>query len=105
MNRKSTISPMTKATAMARKSVEEKGKAVCWVSLMKVRVAAPKMAGIESRNENLAASVLLKPRRRAAMRVLPKRLTPGTKAIHWITPIMRESFRVSESKRRVVGIL
>ena len=40
---------------------------------------APKI-GIETRNDNLAASILLKPNNLAAVIAIPDLLTPGTKA-------------------------
>jgi len=44
-------------------------------------MAAPKITGVESRNENLAASSLVKEKALAAVIVIPERETPGMSAI------------------------
>lgn len=51
--------------------------------------AAPKMMGVDSKNENLAAPSLVKPISSPVVIVIPERETPGMIASAWDTPISR----------------
>ena len=52
-------------------------------------MAAPKMIGVDSRNENLAAPSLLSPIRSPVVIVTPERETPGMIAKAWDIPMHR----------------
>ena len=59
------------------------------------------MAGMPSRNEKRAASERFQPSSRAAVRVLPERDTPGTRARAWAKPTSQPSrTRTASSPRR-----
>ena len=55
------------------------------------------MVGMESRNENLAAVVRLRPSSRAALMVTPERDVPGTSASAWARPMSRAWLKLSVS--------
>ena len=52
-------------------------------------MAAPKMMGVDSKNENRAAPALVSPMSSPVVIVIPERETPGTMARTWDIPINR----------------
>src|SRR5215208_370820 len=65
------------------------------------RPPAPAMIGTLIRNENLAASSRLSPRKRPSVIVAPERETPGTSAAAWASPIPTASPNPSLVARRL----
>ena len=58
-------------------------------------IFAPKMTGIDMRNENLRAVFLSNPKRRPAPSVEPDLEIPGTIDTAWAHPIIMESINVT----------
>ena len=58
------------------------------------------MAGMPSRKAKRADSGRSKPSARAAVMVMPERLTPGMMATAWATPMMRAGVHVMSAMRR-----
>jgi hypothetical protein len=59
---------------------------------------APNITGIESKNENFAASSDFKPVNSPAEIVIPLLETPGKRARSWKNPTKREFFQLSSEK-------
>ncbi len=61
----------------------------CEITPGNLTMAAPKMMGVDSKNENFAAPALVNPMSSPVVIVIPERETPGTMARTWDIPINR----------------
>jgi hypothetical protein len=75
-----TAIPIIKSTVIAEGSEIRPGN---------LTMAAPKMIGVDSKNENLAAPSLFKPMSSPVVIVIPERETPGMIASAWDIPMNR----------------
>ena len=75
-----TAIPIAKSTVITEGSEIRPGN---------LTMAAPKMMGVASKNENLAAPSLFKPISSPVVIVIPERETPGMIARAWDIPINR----------------
>ena len=61
----------------------------------RLRILAPRMAGMDSRKEKRTANFRSKPRKQPAVMVVPEREMPGQVATAWATPTSRTSTMVA----------